>query len=191
MSKIMPRNFLKFNLKKVTLVGFFLLVLGGAFCLFWTKYYPVRDFESCQKAGYSVLCPGCFGCPCYCQTLWGQKFYQNLDEPSPGFSNEIKEVAGLVVRVVTPSEGGPLDTPKKFSFFIATDDGDEIEVYYFAYPPEAPVEGVLYDRPTIEFYQEPVSVGDYLTAQGIYDKEKKTLFVEEQSDYLKTYSKKP
>lgn len=46
-----------------------------------TKFYLVRDFESCRQAGYSVICAKCEGCPCYCKTPW-RRLEQSLP-PKP------------------------------------------------------------------------------------------------------------
>lgn len=54
-----------------------LLFLGIGFYLFATKFYLVRNFESCKQAGYSVICAKCEGCPCYCMAL-GRRFEQTL-----------------------------------------------------------------------------------------------------------------
>lgn len=54
-----------------------LLFLSLIIYLFVTKFYLVRDFESCRQAGYSIICAKCEGCPCYCKAL-ERRFEQTL-----------------------------------------------------------------------------------------------------------------
>jgi len=34
----------------------------------------VYDFDTCEKAGYSVRLLNCIGCPKYCDTPWGVSY---------------------------------------------------------------------------------------------------------------------
>lgn len=61
--------------KKLTVA--LLITVGLALYLFVTKFYVIRDFESCKRAGYSIICAKCEGCPCYCKAL-GRRFEQTL-----------------------------------------------------------------------------------------------------------------
>lgn len=97
-------------------------------------------------------------------------------------------VSGFVISGGDTTPEGLLDAPRRFEYQIERDDGSIITVAYRAYPP-SPVG----DRKAIilEFHAGGILIGDFLEARGSFDDVTKTLTVESEGDYIKTFETKP
>ncbi len=89
----------------------------------------------------------------------------------------------------TPADG-PLDAPRKFVYKLRKDDGTFVDVAYTAYPP-SPAGNAAMAKISLSLYDGSIKAGDYMKAQGTYDKETNTVTVVNQGDFIKTYPQKP
>ncbi|MCX6736540.1 MAG: hypothetical protein NTW73_00395 [Candidatus Parcubacteria bacterium] len=61
---------------KVKLLIIILILLGLSLAVFFyfNNVKSVHDFDSCEKAGYSIRLLNCIGCPKFCDTPWGNSY---------------------------------------------------------------------------------------------------------------------
>lgn len=97
-------------------------------------------------------------------------------------------VTGFVISGGDTTPEGLFDAPRRFEYQIEREDGSIVTVAYTAYPP-SPVA----DRAAIilEFHAGSILIGDFLEARGRFDDVTKTLTVESEGDYIKTFETKP
>lgn len=97
-------------------------------------------------------------------------------------------IEGYVVSGGDTTPEGLFDAPRKFVFKIKTDDNSIVDVTYTAYPP-SPAGDKERKKIRLSFHSGTILVGDYLKAQGYYDKTTNTLTVAEEGNYIETYAK--
>jgi hypothetical protein len=102
----------------------------------------------------------------------------------------ITVVSGYVVDGGDTTPEGLLDSPRQFLYKIEREDGSFVNVAYTAFPP-GPFETPEGRKIRLNFHAGTILIGDYLKAQGSYDKNTNTLTVAEEGDYIETYPKKP
>jgi hypothetical protein len=98
-----------------------------------------------------------------------------------------RTIAGYVVGGGDTTPSGLYDVPRRFVYKVELEDRTFVDVMYTASPP-SPSGDQGY---RLNFYSGKISIGDYLKAQGRYDRDTNTLIVAEKGDYVETYPQKP
>ena len=117
-----------------------------------------------------------------------------LKIPKPTTPSDISEktvtISGYVVNGGDTTPEMLMDTPRKYVYVIKKYDGSSINITYTAYPP-SPIGDKERNKIRLSYYNGTIGIGDYLIAQGSYDKESNTLIIAKEGDYIETFLKKP
>jgi len=117
-------------------------------------------------------------------------FYNPQPTISAGFSENKVTVSGYVISGGDTMPEGLMDTPRKFVYVVKKDDSSLINVSYTAYPPSSVGDREI-KKIRLSFYKGAIGIGDYLIAEGSYDRKSNTLNIAKEGDYIETHSKKP
>lgn len=117
---------------------------------------------------------------------------ENIDKQSetqvstvvPPLSAGDQEIRGVVLEGGDQTPEGLFDVPRTYIYQIRLETDEIILLSYIAYP-DTP-SGENREEPILDFENGVIEVGDYLIAKGTYDPESNTLFVEKETDYIKT-----
>jgi len=98
-------------------------------------------------------------------------------------------VTGYVVSGGDTTPSGLKDGPRRYLYKVKEETGDLVSIAYTSYTP-SPAEEAL-QKIRLNFHAGEIKIGDYIIAYGCFDRDKKTLYVKEEGDYIETFPKKP
>ena len=80
-----------------------------------------------------------------------------------------------------------MDVPRRFVYEIQTATGSVVNLAYTAFPP-SPAGDVQRRKIRLDFHEGRIRVGHHLRACGSYDQDAQMLTVEDEGDFIETFS---
>jgi hypothetical protein len=118
---------------------------------------------------------------------WGNIFNSySLKIETPKITRQA--VSGQIIGGGDTTPANIFDAPRNFVYQIKQNNGNTINVAFTTYPP-SPTGDKERKKTRFSFYNNKITVGDYLKAYGSLNKATQTLTVKDEGDYIETSNK--